>query len=221
MESGVVYGPNHAAKTAFPDISTSKRVFDVVFSLAALTFVLPFMVLVALALVITEGGPVFFRHQRMGHAGKPFGCLKFRTMAVDADRQLEELLENDPVARAEWQTTRKLTNDPRVSCLGRFLRKSSLDELPQFLNVLRGEMSVVGPRPIVADEAHFYREYLAEYKSVRPGVTGAWQVTGRSNTTFAERVRMDVAYVRRQSFWGDIKIVFQTVRVVLTGNGAR
>lgn len=204
-----------------PPLPMSKRVFDVVFSAAALLFFAPFFAIVAALILMTDRGPVFFVQERVGRGGKRFRCLKFRTMVTDAEAQLEALLARDPVARAEWEASRKLAHDPRVSCIGRILRKTSLDELPQFLNVLRGDMSVVGPRPIMPDEMHFYREHLYDYKSVAPGITGAWQVSGRSNTTYAERVAIDAAYLANRSFWLDLKIVARTVGAVLLQNGAR
>ncbi|NDR59018.1 sugar transferase [Aliiruegeria sabulilitoris] len=221
----VVYGRTFSAEsdlttTVFPSVAPAKRFFDIVFSTMALIFFLPIMVMIAAVLLLREGGPVFFRHKRVGYAGKQFSCLKFRTMVLDADKRLEELLARDPVARAEWEVNQKLTNDPRISCLGHFLRKTSLDELPQFFNVLKGDMSVVGPRPIVLAEVARYRENIFEYKSVRPGITGLWQVNGRNDTTYEERVAMDTEYARNRSFIGDLRIVFQTVEVVLTGRGA-
>jgi lipopolysaccharide/colanic/teichoic acid biosynthesis glycosyltransferase len=197
-----------------------KRTFDIVFAAAALVFFAPFIGLVALAILLREGGPVFFLHERIGHGGRTFRCIKFRTMVKDADARLADLLETDADARAEWAATRKLRDDPRINCLGAFLRKTSLDELPQFWNVLRGEMSIVGPRPIVADEAAYYGGNFADYISVRPGITGAWQVSGRSDTTFAERVALDVDYVTRWSFARDLSIVVRTVGVLLSRRGA-
>lgn len=204
-----------------PPVPFSKRFFDTAFAAMALVFFAPFMLLVAGIILVTEGRPIFFAQERIGHGGKVFRCLKFRTMVCDADVQLRKLLASDPEARAEWEETRKLTNDPRISAIGHILRKSSLDELPQFLNVLRGEMSVVGPRPIVAEEAEKYREHFIDYKAVRPGITGSWQVSGRSDTTYAERVAMDVDYVANRSFWLDVKITVQTVTAVLFQTGAR
>ncbi|MGC9368057.1 MAG: sugar transferase [Paracoccaceae bacterium] len=201
-------------------VPLSKRLFDKVFAAAALLFFAPFILIVAAAILITDGRPVFFVHRRVGLHGRSFPCLKFRTMARDADARLQALLCENPVARAEWEATRKLTRDPRIHCLGAFLRKTSLDELPQFWNVLRGEMSVVGPRPVVGEEAAFYKGHFADYISVRPGITGAWQVSGRSNTTYDERVQMDVDYIRNRSFWGDVRIVLKTVRAILLRDGA-
>lgn len=199
----------------------SKRVFDIVCATALLIFFAPFMVLIATTIWVSDRKKVIFAHTRVGRNGQPFNCLKFRTMCIDADVRLAQMLQNDPVARAEWELTQKLTHDPRLTATGQILRKTSLDELPQLWNVLRGDMSMVGPRPIVAAEAKHYRASFAEYKSVRPGLTGAWQISGRSDTTYEERVALDVDYVQNNSFFGDLKIVLKTVSVVLGGQGAR
>lgn len=198
----------------------SKRVFDRVLAAVLLLFFAPFLLLVAAVLLLSEGRPVFFAHTRVGLGGRAFRCLKFRTMVRDADARLQRLLESDPIARREWQATHKLAEDPRVSCVGDFLRRTSLDELPQLINVLRGEMSLVGPRPVVQDESVHYGEHFADYLSVRPGLTGEWQVSGRSNTTYAQRVAMDVAYVRNRSFLGDLWVLWRTLGVVLGRDGA-
>lgn len=203
------------------NLPPSKAIFDKFAAVAGLVFFAPFMLLIALVLRFVEGGPVLFAHERIGQNGRPFRCLKFRTMAVNANEVLTDLLRTDPAARAEWESSRKLSVDPRVTCLGALLRRTSLDELPQFWNVLRGDMSMVGPRPITADELHHYQERVDYYLSVRPGLTGAWQVGGRSTTTYAERVGMDVDYVRNWTFWRDMRIVLQTVVVVLHRRGAQ
>ncbi|MHC9237354.1 sugar transferase [Pseudooceanicola sp. 502str34] len=198
-----------------------KRLTDIVLSAAALLFFAPFLLGTALVIWIADGRPILFAHERVGLNGTPFKCLKFRTMVRDADARLAKLLEEDEVIRNEWLTQRKLTKDPRLHVLGNFLRKSSLDELPQLINVLRGDMSIVGPRPVVAEEARFYGDDFEAYKSVRPGLTGAWQVSGRSNTTYAERVALDVDYVETHSFFGDLRIMAKTVKIVLFMVGAR
>ena len=203
-----------------PDFD-SKRVFDIVFSALAIVFFAPILLGVAALLKLREGGTVFFAHERVGRGGRRFRCLKFRTMVPDAEERLAEILASDPVARAEWDATRKLTHDPRISCLGNFLRRTSLDELPQFFNVLKGEMSVVGPRPIVVEEMVLYRESIVEYLAVRPGVTGLWQVSGGSDTTFDERVALDSRYVRAMRLLEDVRIVARTVGVLLNQKGAR
>ncbi|TFL18400.1 sugar transferase [Jannaschia formosa] len=197
-----------------------KSLFDRVVAAVALLIFLPLFVAVACAIMITDGRPVFFGHARVGKDGKMFRCLKFRTMVRDAEARLDQLLASDPTARHEWEQMRKLTHDPRVLPFGILLRKLSIDELPQFWNVLKGDMSLVGPRPVTSDELAHYGAGAAAYVSVRPGVTGLWQVSGRSSLDFAERVRMDMAYVADRSFLGDIRIVLKTPAVVLRGSGA-
>ncbi len=198
-----------------------KLLFDKSFACFALLFFAPVLILIAIALKLREGGDVLYAHERIGQGGRRFRCLKFRTMVPDADHRLTVLLAADPKAREEWEVSRKLMNDPRVSCLGKFLRRTSLDELPQFFNVLRGDMSIVGPRPIVSEELPLYSEHMASYMSVRPGITGLWQVSGRSDTTFQERVGLDVLYVENRSVWLDMQIIFRTVSVLLSQKGAR
>lgn len=199
-----------------------KRMFDLAVALTALVVLLPLLALVASLVKTSSPGPVLFRHERLGRGGRLFTCLKFRTMVPDAEHALEELFEERPELRAYFEEHYKLPADPRVTRVGRWLRKTSLDELPQLWNVLRGEMSVVGPRPIVTDELSRYGVWQRTLLSVRPGLTGLWQVTGRSDLDYAERVALDVAYIRERSLWGDVKIVLRTVRVVLAvgNNGA-
>jgi lipopolysaccharide/colanic/teichoic acid biosynthesis glycosyltransferase len=180
----------------------------------------PFFLIVAL-LVRADGGPAFFAHQRVGRGGKLFGCLKFRSMVVDSQTRLEALLANDPTARAEWEATRKLKNDPRITRIGGFLRSTSLDELPQLINVLRGEMSLVGPRPVQEAEIdRYYGASAAHYMAVRPGITGLWQVSGRSETSYESRVALDVSYVSRPSLLADLSILLRTPVAVLSRRGA-
>jgi lipopolysaccharide/colanic/teichoic acid biosynthesis glycosyltransferase len=173
-------------------------------------------------LVRADGGPALFAHRRVGRGGASFGCLKFRSMVPDAEQRLAALLARDPAARAEWEATRKLRDDPRVTWIGRFLRASSLDELPQLINVLKGEMSLVGPRPVQATElTTFYGAAAAEHSmAVRPGITGLWQVSGRSDTSYARRVALDVAYVSRPSLREDLRILLRTPAAVLLRRGA-
>jgi len=197
-----------------------KRAMDVLGAGAMLFVLSPVFLLLAL-LVRADGGPAFFAHRRVGRDGEEFGCLKFRSMVIDSQARLEALLASDPAARAEWEATRKLKNDPRVTKIGRFLRATSLDELPQLLNVLRGEMSLVGPRPVIQSELdRFYGAAAFHYMSIRPGITGLWQVSGRSDTSYAQRVALDVAYVARPSLWQDIKILLRTPMAVLSRRGA-
>jgi undecaprenyl-phosphate galactose phosphotransferase len=196
-----------------------KRAMDVTAALLLLVLFAPLMLTIAL-LIRRDGGPALFHHKRIGAGGRVFLCAKFRSMRVDAAAVLDELLANDPAAAAEWAATQKLRNDPRVTGIGRLLRRTSLDELPQLLNILRGEMSLVGPRPIVASEARFYGEHIHDYYTAKPGVTGLWQVSGRSDTSYARRVQLDVWYARNRSLWHDLRIIAKTVPVVLLRKGA-
>jgi lipopolysaccharide/colanic/teichoic acid biosynthesis glycosyltransferase len=200
----------------------SKRTMDMALSATMLLVLLPVFLAIA-AVVAADGGPAFFSHRRVGRGGRAFGCLKFRSMRPDADRLLAELLARDPSARAEWEATRKLRRDPRVTPIGRLLRATSLDELPQLINVLRGDMSLVGPRPVVQEELdqHYApAAAAADYLSVRPGVTGLWQVSGRSDTDYRERVALDSHYARNPSLRRDIVLLVLTVAVVLRCRGA-
>lgn len=199
-----------------------KRSFDLIFSVTALICTLPLTVLIALAVKLSDGGPVFYRHRRVTAAGKDFNCLKFRTMRVGADKELERILEEDEKLRKEWEQSYKLKNDPRVTLVGKFLRRTSLDEFPQFINVIRGDMSVVGARPIVNNELNgFYKDSAGRYCSMKPGITGPWQVGRRSNVDdYQERVQMDDWYILNYSLWTDIKIIIKTVFCMIKGNGA-
>nr|WP_010304197.1 sugar transferase [Synechococcus sp. CB0101] len=192
-----------------------KRGGDIVFSLLVLSLGSPLFLLLAVLVKLSSRGSIFYCQRRIGRGYKGFGCLKFRTMRRDADRVLAAMLDADPKLRAEFERDHKLKRDPRITPLGKFLRRSSLDELPQFINVLRGEMSVVGPRPIVWDELRRYGRSMDEVLSVRPGLTGLWQVSGRNNLTYRTRVRLDLTYVRNRSFWLDLGIVLRTIGVVL------
>jgi exopolysaccharide production protein ExoY len=193
---------------------------NIVIALVALVFLAPVMLGVALAIFAQDGGPVVFAHRRIGRDGRYFYCLKFRSMATDAERRLAALLANDPVARAEWDKDHKLRNDPRVTKLGAFLRKTSLDELPQLFNVLKGEMSLVGPRPIVDAEIAKYGRRFANYCAVKPGITGLWQVSGRNDTTYRARVAMDCIYARQRNVFMDGFIIAATVPAVLMRKGS-
>lgn len=197
-----------------------KVVFDRGAALVGLILLMPMMLVVAALIYLRDPGPVLYGHKRIGRHGRVFSCLKFRTMALDGDRLLARHLEENPAAAAEWAATRKLRADPRVTPLGARLRKTSIDELPQLINVLRGDMSLVGPRPIVMDEARHYGEALAAYLAVRPGVTGLWQISGRSDTSYAERVDLDRAYVRGRNMMTDLSILLRTVIVVAKGRGS-
>jgi exopolysaccharide production protein ExoY len=193
---------------------TSKRVADIVLSLCGILLLAPFFIICYVATALFSPGPVLFRHNRVGFNGKKFGCLKFRTMAIDPAEHLRRHLEEDPAAAAEWITTRKLRNDPRVTTIGAILRKSSLDELPQLFNVLKGDMSIVGPRPVTEEELGRYSDAINAYYACRPGITGLWQVSGRSTTTFQRRVVLDSYYAHHWSMVLDIKIIMATIPVV-------
>ncbi|AZG14687.1 hypothetical protein EHF44_15290 [Cupriavidus pauculus] len=196
-----------------------KRTLDIVIATTLLLALSPLLALLAL-LIKRDGGPCFFSHPRVGMHGRTFRCLKFRSMVRDADKVLNDLLASDPKARAEWEQDFKLRNDVRVTRLGRFLRRTSLDELPQLWNVLLGDMSLVGPRPVVEKELGQYGEAAGYYLRVLPGITGLWQVSGRSETSYERRVLLDVSYVKNWSLAGDLRILFRTVGVVLGGRGA-
>lgn len=196
-----------------------KSVFDL--TAAGLLVVLFAPLLFGLAVLVrADGGPAFYRHRRIGAGGRVFECIKFRSMVVDADHVLRKILATDPDAAAEWAETQKLRHDPRITPIGRFLRRSSLDELPQLFNVLRGEMSLVGPRPIVTSEIARYAEDIEYYYAAKPGLTGLWQVSGRNDTSYARRVRLDVWYVRNWTLWHDIAILFKTIPAVFLHRGA-
>ena len=204
-----------------PTRSIPKRAIDIVGAIFGLVFAAPFLVIAMIMIRRHDGGPAIFAQDRIGHGGKVFRCYKLRSMVVDSDKRLEELLKSDPVARAEWEDTQKLTNDPRITRLGHFLRKSSLDELPQLWNILRGEMSLVGPRPIVQNEIAKYGADFIYYTDVRPGLTGLWQVNGRSDTTYEQRVALDVKYVREWTFFKDVWVILKTIPAILASKGAR
>lgn len=196
------------------------RAFDIVGALTLLIIAFPFLALLAIALQIDSPGRLFFVHRRVGFGGRMFPCLKFRTMVENAEDALARHLAQSEEARLEWEATFKLQNDPRVTSLGRIVRKLSLDEFPQLLNVLRGEMSLVGPRPIVMGEVPLYGRYFAEYCRVRPGLTGLWQISGRNDTTYRRRVSIDTVYVRRKSLVLDLVILARTFSVVVAARGS-
>lgn len=196
------------------------RLLDIALAVSALLVFAPMFLMICLAVRLSGPGPILFRHTRVGRGGRLFSCYKFRTMHPDADRLLSTLLARDPALRAEWAREQKLRHDPRVTWAGRFLRRTSLDELPQLLNVLTGTMSVVGPRPIVPQEVERYGRHIHAYLSIRPGITGLWQVTGRNSTTYRRRVACDVTYARSKSLRHDLSIIARTVPAVLLGRGA-
>ncbi|WP_339831327.1 undecaprenyl-phosphate galactose phosphotransferase WbaP [uncultured Parvibaculum sp.] len=196
-----------------------KRSFDLAVASLALVVLSPFFWAVS-ALIRLDGGPAFYGHRRVGEKGREFMCRKFRTMHVDSDAILKEILEKDPLRAAEWARDQKLRNDPRITPVGHFLRKTSLDELPQLINVIRGEMSLVGPRPVTYPEVLRYGEDAEYYLSAKPGITGLWQVSGRNDTTYLRRVQLDAWYVKNWSLWQDIAIMFKTLPAVLLRQGA-
>jgi undecaprenyl-phosphate galactose phosphotransferase len=197
-----------------------KRAMDLAITFPVLVFTSPLLMLIYVLLKIFDPGPALFSQLRVGKDGRTFLVYKFRTMRVDAAARLEALLASDPAAASEWASFQKLRKDPRVTILGRFLRKSSLDELPQLLNIMRGEMSVVGPRPVTSSEIYRYGSEYPFYTAVRPGVVGLWQVSGRNRLAYTERVALDVKYVKTWTVWADVKILLRAIPVVLFGLGA-
>ena len=197
-----------------------KRGVDVFGSAILIVIAFPLFVVVALV-VATDGGPVFFRHMRVGRDGRMFGCWKFRTMIVDAETCLDEYLHYHQEAEREWKRDQKLAFDPRITPVGRFLRQSSLDELPQLFNVLLGEMSLVGPRPVTQGELAYYGQVAPLYLSVRPGITGLWQVSGRNDVGYSERVALDKQYVLHHHVLFDVFILYRTIGVGVSRRGAR
>lgn len=197
-----------------------KRVIDWILALAAAVFFAPLVIVIALLIKLTAQGSAFYSQERIGERGRTFRAWKFRTMVPDAENMLQRYLQDNPALQREWESDQKLRSDPRVTRIGRFLRKTSLDELPQIWNVVRGEMSFVGPRPIVQSEVAKYGQEFDLYQKVRPGITGLWQISGRSDTTYDDRVAMDVYYVRNWSVWLDIYLLIRTANVVLQKQGA-
>lgn len=198
-----------------------KRVFDIIFSSFFIVFSLPILIVIALMIKLSSKGPIFFSHERIGLNGKVFHCLKFRTMVKDGEKVLQELLNKDPKLKQEWLSSYKIKNDPRITKIGHFLRKTSLDEIPQFINVLKGDMSVVGPRPMVKTEIEQHIKHQAPLiLSVRPGITGLWQVNGRNDVDYRARISLDIEYIKLQSLLLDIKIIAKTFIKMLTRDGA-
>lgn len=197
-----------------------KRLFDIVVCVSCLFLIIPVFAIISICICLTSKGGPIYSHMRVGKQGQLFPCFKFRTMVENSDQILEDYLAQNEFARLEWGESFKLKNDPRITNIGKFLRKTSLDELPQIINVILGQMSLVGPRPIVAAEEKYYGIYIKDYYLVPPGITGVWQVNGRSNTTYQERVMMDTWYVRNWSVWIDLIYLFKTVKAVACGKGA-
>jgi Undecaprenyl-phosphate galactose phosphotransferase WbaP len=198
----------------------TKRLLDLVASLIGGILIMPLIFYLAVAVKLSSRGPIIYGHERIGRYGRRFKAWKFRTMFQDANLVLEQFLEDNPELKDEWERDHKLRYDPRITRIGRFLRKTSLDELPQLWNVIRGDMSLVGPRPIVTKEIEKYGPYFGLYTMVKPGITGLWQVSGRNNTTYDERVQLDAYYVRNWSPWVDVFLLFKTIRIVLFARGA-
>ncbi|HVH82158.1 MAG TPA: sugar transferase [Stellaceae bacterium] len=196
-----------------------KRWFDIVAALAAILLLIPLFCLIALAIKLWDRGPIFYRHRRIGLNGAAFDCLKFRSMVINADEVLTRHLAIDREAAREWEETRKLKRDPRITPLGASMRKTSIDELPQLVNILKGEMSFVGPRPIVTAEVPKYGTCINHYLRARPGLTGPWQVSGRNDVGYSTRVALDRDYVEDWSFWRDVAIIAKTARVVVSARG--
>jgi Undecaprenyl-phosphate galactose phosphotransferase WbaP len=197
----------------------TKRLFDFFVAAMLLAILAPLMMVIALLLKL-EGGSVLFSHQRIGKNNRKFDCYKFRSMVPNAEQQLHQLLQHNPSLKAQWDKEHKLKDDPRISRIGAFLRRTSLDELPQLLNVLKSEMSLVGPRPIVQEELQKYGLEKSYYLMVRPGMTGLWQVSGRNDVDYETRVYLDAWYVKNWSLWYDLAILFKTIKVVFAKRGA-
>jgi undecaprenyl-phosphate galactose phosphotransferase len=202
-------------------MASTKRIFDVLFSLGAMIFFIPIGMIAAFFIKATSPGPIFYTSKRVGKDGQPIYCWKFRTMHQDADKKLLEILRENPKLKQEWDTYFKLKEDPRVSTIGKILRKTSLDELPQFFNVLKGDLSVVGPRPVTEEEIQkYFGPKASKILSVRPGLTGIWQTSGRSLLTFEERIRLEESYIDRQSLTLDLRIICKTIPAMFFTKGA-
>lgn len=208
------------AAMALPTGGLVKRSFDITSALLALFLFSPIFLMVAVLVKLSDKGPVFYGHSRIGHKGRIFKCLKFRTMAVNGDELLRNYLNANPQALKEWKATRKLKSDPRVTVVGEVLRKLSLDELPQLINILRGEMSVVGPRPVVDEELNLYDSFAGFYLSTRPGLTGLWQISGRNDVSYESRIAFDTHYVQNWSLLGDVMIIAKTIPAVCLARGS-
>lgn len=200
----------------------AKRLFDILFSGTVLIVFSPIYLLLAFLIAISSPGPVFYIQKRIGKNFKPFGCIKFRTMVVNAEQVLTDMMEQNPQLREEFEENFKLKHDPRITWIGKFLRLTSLDEFPQFWNVLIGDMTVVGPRPLVPDELSRYGNSINKVLTIRPGITGLWQVSGRNDIPYHERIKIDVLYVKHRNFWLDLWVIFKTIFVVIfpKNNGA-
>jgi len=208
------------AEIALPTGGLVKRSFDVTSAALALLLFSPLFLMIAALVKFTDKGPVFYGHSRIGHNGRIFKCLKFRTMAVNGDEILRNFLRDNPQAAEEWKATRKLKFDPRVTVVGTVLRKLSLDELPQLFNIIRGEMSVVGPRPVVDEELNLYDSFAGFYLKTRPGLTGLWQISGRNDVSYESRIAFDTQYVQNWTLIGDVMIIVKTIPAVCMARGS-
>ncbi|MFC1659428.1 sugar transferase [Pseudomonadota bacterium] len=197
-----------------------KRLIDIIGSISGLIILFPLFLILTIILK-SDGGSAFFGHRRIGYKNKKFTCWKFRTMHVGSEKVLEQYLRKNIKAKKEWDKKFKLENDPRITKIGKFLRKTSLDEFPQLWNVLKGDMSLVGPRPIVKEEQKYYKDKIHAYFSVKPGLTGLWQISGRSNIGYDERIKLDLRYIKNNSILKDFLIILKTIKVVLSGHGAK
>jgi Undecaprenyl-phosphate galactose phosphotransferase WbaP len=215
-----IFGLASSQKLKIPMNSFIKRFLDISVVITGGLVILPFLLIITLLIRITSKGPALYTQNRIGLKGKEFKTYKFRTMVLDSDKQLQQILEKNPKIREEWNSSQKIKDDPRITKFGRFLRKTSLDEFPQLINVLRGEMSLVGPRPIVQNEISKYGEDFERIFSVKPGITGLWQVSGRSDTCYADRISFDTYYLQNWSIWMDLWVLYRTISVVLKRSGA-
>ena len=200
----------------------TKRLFDIIFSLSVLILCAPVYLAIAIAIAQTLAGSIFYIQERVGKNHQHFGCIKFRTMIPNADRLLDEMMAQSEDIRQEFSENFKIKNDPRITKIGKLLRITNLDEFPQFINVLKGEMSVVGPRPLVPEELERYGKHIDRVLTIKPGITGLWQVSGRNDLPYAQRIKIDVSYVEDRNFWLDLQIIFKTIllTVMTKNNGA-
>ncbi|MBW6425259.1 sugar transferase [Rhizobium sp. XQZ8] len=208
------------AEIALPTGGLVKRSFDITSAALALLLFSPLFLMIAALVKFSDKGPIFYGHSRIGHNGRIFKCLKFRTMAVNGDEILRNFLRDNPQAAEEWKATRKLKFDPRVTVIGTVLRKLSLDELPQLFNIIRGEMSVVGPRPVVDEELNLYDSFAGFYLKTRPGLTGLWQISGRNDVSYETRIAFDTQYVQNWTLIGDVMIIVKTIPAVCLARGS-
>lgn len=218
--AGSPFSTSDQARMILPTGGLAKRSFDITAAALALILFSPIFLMIAALVKFSDNGPILYGHRRIGHNGRSFKCLKFRTMAVNGDEVLRNHLKANPQAAEEWRATRKLKTDPRVTVVGTVLRKLSLDELPQLFNILRGEMSVVGPRPVVDEELNLYDSFAAYYLTTRPGLTGLWQISGRNDVSYETRIAFDTQYVQNWSLIGDVAIIVKTIPAVCMARGS-